>query len=78
MFVVRPTRVSDSVNGKYSVSAAEYPRARYPPYCNGWLYVLPPAMAGRIGVAATGTPFHFVDDIYVTGRIVTSQIDSIE
>jgi hypothetical protein len=47
----------------------EYGRARYPAYCNGWLYVLAPALAAKIAVAATATPFHFVDDIYVTGNV---------
>lgn len=64
---MRPTRSSESVNSKFAVSAAEYVRDKYPEYCNGWLYVLHPDMAERIAVAASTTPFLFVDDIFVTG-----------
>lgn len=63
----RPERRPDGVNQKWSVSREMYPRERYPPYCNGWLYVLPPVLARNIAMAATETPYHFVDDIYVTG-----------
>ena len=67
MLTFRPTRSSESVNSKFAVSAAEYVRDKYPEYCNGWLYVLHPDMAEKIAVAASTTPFLFVDDIFVTG-----------
>lgn len=63
----RPERRTDGVNKKWSVSAEIYPRTKYPPYCNGWLYVLDVTLAKKIAIAATETPYHFVDDIYVTG-----------
>ena len=75
----QPERRTDGLNRKWSVSRAMYPADRYPAYCNGWLYVLTPALARNIAAAAATTPFHFVDDIFVTGlareRVAGSRVE---
>ena len=32
----------------------EYPHSVYPDYCNGWIYVLPPELAHKIGKIIRG------------------------
>ena len=57
---------------KMLVSHEEWPADKYPDFCLGWVYALTPSLAGRLAKAADVAPFHYQDDLYVTGVLRTA------
>ena len=55
---------------KWYVSWEEYPEEVYPPYCEGYAYILDPKLAPKLVEAALTTPYYWIDDVYVTGILM--------
>ena len=52
---------------KWFVTLKEYPFTKYPPYCEGFAYVMSMDVVSKLYVASKFVPFYWVDDVYVTG-----------
>ena len=52
---------------KWFVTLKEYPYTKYPPYCEGFAYVLSMDVVSKLYAASKYVPFYWVDDVYVTG-----------
>ena len=57
-------------NDKWYVSWDEYPEEVYPPYCEGYAYILDPNLVPKLVEAALTTPYYWIDDVYVTGILM--------
>ena len=53
------------------VSVEGWPAAKYPDFCSGWVYVITPEVARKLSEAVDLAPFHFQDDLYITGVLRT-------
>lgn len=67
--LVNTTPFRDPGN-RYYISVKEYPRERYPTYCNGWVVVFPMNVATQILKTATKVPLVWISDVYVTGVVI--------
>ena len=54
-------------NDKWYVPISEYPDKDYPPYCEGFAYIMSPDLALPLYNASLYTNYFWVDDVYVTG-----------
>ena len=52
---------------KWFVTLKEYPYTKYPPYCEGFAYIMSMDVVGKLYIASKSVPFYWVDDVYVTG-----------
>ena len=52
---------------KWFVTKHEYPYSKYPPYCEGFAYVMSIDVVGKLYTASKSVPFYWVDDVYATG-----------
>ena len=52
---------------KWYVPISEYPDKDYPPYCEGFAYIMSPDLALPLYNASLYTKYFWVDDVYVTG-----------
>ena len=62
-------------SGKWIVSFDEIPASEpavFPPYCQGWVYILTPATAAAMVEAAKHIRFLWIDDAWVTGYIAAA------
>jgi len=71
----RPSRLFEGVNSRYGVPVEVYPHSQFPEFCLGWIYILTPSLAEKLGMAASGTPYMNIDDVYVTG-LVRSNVEN--
>lgn len=55
--------------GKWRVSRYELPASRYPPYCQGAMWLLPTAQIPKLLKASASINFLWVDDAYITGLL---------
>ena len=55
---------------KWYMSWEEYPEEVYPPYCEGYAYILDPKLAPKLVEAALTTLYFWIDDVYVTGILM--------
>ncbi|KAE8621414.1 hypothetical protein XENTR_v10004827 [Xenopus tropicalis] len=53
------------INSKWYISTAEYPQAKYPPFCSGTGYVFSVDVAQRIQNVSSTVPFFKLEDVYV-------------
>jgi len=65
----KPERRKDIFTGKFYMSEEEYEYSRYPPYCNGWIYIVESSMAWRLSAVASQTKFNYLEDVYVPGLL---------
>merc|ERR1711915_745881 len=68
-------RLFEGVNSRYGVPVEVYPHSQFPEFCLGWIYILTPSLAEKFGMAASGTPYMNIDDVYVTG-LVRSNVEN--
>jgi beta-1,3-galactosyltransferase 1 len=59
-----PRRTTDD---KWYVSESEYPYSKYPPYCEGFAYIMSNDVTKKLYDASRYVKFYWVDDVYVTG-----------
>ena len=52
---------------KWFVSEAQYPYRKYPPYCEGFAYVMSSDVTKKLYEASTLVKLYWIDDVYVTG-----------
>lgn len=57
--------------GKWKVSPSELSANRYPPYCQGAMWILPTDQIPKLLEAAASVNFLWVDDAYITGLLAT-------
>ncbi|XP_018576170.1 beta-1,3-galactosyltransferase 5 [Anoplophora glabripennis] len=74
--VVRNYKALRSYRTKWRVTREEYKEKFYPPFCLGWCILYSPDVVLRIYAEAQRTRFFWVDDVFVTGVLV-SKLDSI-
>ncbi len=58
---------------KWYVSVEEYSPDKYPPYCEGFAYIMSPDLVSKLYSASLWTKYYWIDDVYVTG-FLTNQI----
>ena len=56
-----------SPGDKWFVTLKDYPYTKYPPYCEGFAYVMSIDVVNKLYMASKTVPFYWVDDVYVTG-----------
>lgn len=56
-----------SADDKWFVSESEYPYSKYPPYCEGFAYIMSNDVAKKLYDASREVKFYWIDDVYVTG-----------
>ena len=52
---------------KWYVSRDEYPGDKYPPWCEGFAYIVKPHLVKKLYDMSLMTPYYWIDDVYVTG-----------
>lgn len=52
---------------KWYTSENDYPQRTYPPYCEGFAYIMSVDVVKKFFAATPKVPFYWVDDVYVTG-----------
>ena len=55
---------------KWYVSEDEYPRAVYPPYCEGLAYIIDPNLLVKLLEESVYERYYWIDDVYVTGLLM--------
>ena len=55
---------------KWFVTLKDYPFTKYPPYCEGFAYVMSVDVVDKLYTASKSVPFFWIDDVYVTGFLV--------
>lgn len=55
---------------KWYVTQDEYPGEMYPPYCEGFAYIMAPVLAPQLFNASHTTKYYWIDDVYVTGLLM--------
>lgn len=55
--------------GRWKVTRKEFSGLRYPPYCQGFLWLLPTKEVPRLLRASAVVKFLWVDDVYITGLL---------
>ncbi|XP_045116253.1 beta-1,3-galactosyltransferase 2-like isoform X1 [Portunus trituberculatus] len=55
--------------GRWRVMRKEFPGRRYPPFCQGILWLLPTKEVSRLLRASAAVKFLWVDDAYITGLL---------
>ncbi|XP_042145531.1 beta-1,3-galactosyltransferase 5-like [Ixodes scapularis] len=77
--LIRRAVVKRSYRSKWRVSFGEYRGRRYPPYCLGFGVVMSPDVVFDLYRASVGTPYFWIDDVFVTGilarRIGLTHVD---
>lgn len=58
-----------NTHSRHYLSLQEYPKAAFPPHCNGWLVIFSTATMLRLYGGAFLVPMHGIDDAYVTGDV---------
>ncbi|XP_053393046.1 beta-1,3-galactosyltransferase 1-like isoform X2 [Mercenaria mercenaria] len=59
-----PRRTKDD---KWFVPESEYPYSKYPPYCEGFAYVMSYDVTKKLYHASREVKFYWIDDVYITG-----------
>lgn len=52
---------------KWFVTLREYPYTKYPPYCEGFAYIMSLDVVLKLYTASISVPYYWIDDVYVTG-----------
>lgn len=68
-FVCKELRVPVLRKGKWAVSRKAFPHRKYPPYCQGTVWLLATRLVPKILEASKKVDFLWVDDVYITGML---------